>query len=103
MPMEIVTDAWSATECNLTQQEIEQFVDEVTNYMEFFEPIFRRSTQLEWSKVYMLGLLRDTSRKNIVQMVIGIEPIFEEAKSEVGFDHNEMRGWLGWYYPNSNL
>jgi len=71
--------------------------------VEWFEPIFRRSTQLEWSKVYMRGLLGDTSRKNIVQMVIGIETIFEEAKSEVGFDHNEIRDWLGWYHPKSNL
>ena len=24
--------------------------------------------------------------------------IFEEAKGEVGFDHYEMRSWLGWHH-----
>jgi SRSO17 transposase len=27
-----------------------------------------------------------------------IETIFEEAKGEVGFDHYEMRSWLGWQH-----
>jgi SRSO17 transposase len=27
-----------------------------------------------------------------------IEIIFEEAKGEVGFDHYEMRSWLGWHH-----
>jgi SRSO17 transposase len=27
-----------------------------------------------------------------------IESIFEEAKGEVGFDHYEMRSWLGWHH-----
>jgi SRSO17 transposase len=28
-----------------------------------------------------------------------IEIIFEEAKGEVGFDHYELRSWLGWHHP----
>ena len=27
-----------------------------------------------------------------------IETIFEEAKGEVGFDHYEMRSWIGWHH-----
>lgn len=27
-----------------------------------------------------------------------IETIFEESKSEVGFDHYEMRSWVGWHH-----
>jgi hypothetical protein len=27
-----------------------------------------------------------------------IETIFEESKSEVGFDQYEMRSWLGWHH-----
>ena len=27
-----------------------------------------------------------------------IETIFEEAKCEVGFDHYDMRSWLGWHH-----
>jgi len=27
-----------------------------------------------------------------------IETLFEEAKGKVGFDHYEMRSWLGWHH-----
>ena len=27
-----------------------------------------------------------------------IEILFEESKGEVGFDHYELRGWLGWHH-----
>jgi hypothetical protein len=27
-----------------------------------------------------------------------IETIFEETKGELGFDHYEMRSWLGWHH-----
>ena len=27
-----------------------------------------------------------------------IETIFEEAKGEAGFDHYDMRSWLGWHH-----
>ena len=27
-----------------------------------------------------------------------IETLFEEAKGEVGFDHYEIRSWLGWHH-----
>jgi len=73
MPMGIVTDTCPAPECNLTQQDIEQFVDEMTNYVELFEPVFQRTEQLEWSKVYLHGLLGDAPRKNIEQMALGLE------------------------------
>ena len=73
MPMGIVTDTCPAPECNLTQQDIEQFLDEMTSYVELFEPAFQRSEQLKWSKVYLHGLLGDAPRKNIEQMALGLE------------------------------
>jgi SRSO17 transposase len=40
------------------------------------------------------------SRADVVQ-VAGrrrtIEACFEAAKGEVGLDHDEVRGWIGWY------
>jgi len=40
-------------------------VDEMMNYVELFKPAFQRTEQLEWSKVYLHGLLGDAPRKNI--------------------------------------
>ncbi|MFH1909510.1 MAG: IS701 family transposase [Chloroflexota bacterium] len=65
MPTEIVTETCPAPECNLTEQDIEQFLDEMTHYIDLFEPAFQRVEQLKWSKVYLRGLLGDASRKNI--------------------------------------
>lgn len=78
MPAEIVTETrWvepvetcPAPECNLSEKEIEQFLDEMTDYMEMFSPAFQRVEQLRWSKVYLCGLLGKASRKNIEQMAL---------------------------------
>jgi len=84
MPMGIVTDTCPAPECNLTQQDIEQFVDEMTNYVELFEPVFQRTEQLEWSKVYLHGLLGDAPRKNIEQMALTLEENVRSMQHYIG-------------------
>jgi SRSO17 transposase len=84
MPMGIVTDTCPAQECNLTQQDIEQFVDEMANYVELFEPAFQRCEQLEWSKVYLRGLLGDAPRKNIEQMALGLEENVRSMQHYIG-------------------
>jgi SRSO17 transposase len=71
--MGIVTDTCPAPECNLTQQDIEQFVDEMTKYVELFEPAFQRTEQLERSKIYLRGLLGNAPRKNVEQIALGLE------------------------------
>ena len=53
MPAEIVTETCPAPECNLTEQDIEQFLEEMTGYIEMFEPAFQRAEQLERSKAYL--------------------------------------------------
>ena len=70
MPAEIVTETCPAPECNLTEQDIEQFLEEMTNYIELFELAFQRAEQLEWSKAYLRGLLGDTPRKNVERMAL---------------------------------
>ena len=70
MPAEIVTETCPAPECNLTEQDIEQFMEEMTGYIEMFEPAFQRAEQLEWSKAYLRGLLGDTPRKNVERMAL---------------------------------
>jgi SRSO17 transposase len=73
MPTEIVTETCPAPECNLTEQDIEQFVSEMTDYMDMFGPAFQRVEQLEWSKVYLRGLLGDASRKNIERIALELD------------------------------
>ena len=70
MPAEIVTETCPAPECNLTEQDIEQFLEEMTGYIEMFEPAFQRAEQLERSKAYLRGLLGDTPRKNVERMAL---------------------------------
>ena len=70
MPTEIVTETCPAPECNLTEQDIEQFLEEMTGYIEMFEPAIRRAEQLERSKAYLRGLLGDTLRKNVERMAL---------------------------------
>ena len=60
MPAEIVIETCPAPECNLTEKDIEQFMEEMTGYIKMIEPAFQRAEQLEWSKSYLRGLLGDT-------------------------------------------
>ena len=70
MPSGIVTATCPAPECNLTDQDLGCFMDEMRVYVEMFEPAFRRPEQLEWSQSYMYGLLGDASRKNIERIAL---------------------------------
>lgn len=70
MPKEIVTETCPAPECNLTEQDIERFWDEMMHYIDLFAPAFQRVEQLGWSKVYLRGLLGDTPRKNVERIAL---------------------------------
>jgi SRSO17 transposase len=70
MPEEIVTETCPAPECNLSKKGIEQFLDEMTDYMEMFSPAFQRVEQLTRSKAYLHGLLGNASRKNVERMAL---------------------------------
>lgn len=70
MPKDIVIETCPAPECNLSEQDVEQFVDEMTEYIELFRPGFARGEQSEWSQVYVCGLLGKTERKNIERMAL---------------------------------
>lgn len=72
MPIGIVTETCPAPECNLTEQDVEQFMAEMTEYSELFAPAFQRVEQMGWSQAYLQGLLGDASRKNIEQMALGM-------------------------------
>ena len=72
MPAEIVTQTCPAPECNLSQEDVERFLDEMTKYMERFAPAFQRVEQWKRSNVYVHGLLGNATRKNVEQMALGL-------------------------------
>lgn len=72
MPTGIVTETCPAPQCNLSEQDIEQFLDEMRNYIALFAPAFQRVEQLGRSETYVRGLLGDATRKNIEQMALGL-------------------------------
>ncbi len=70
MPTEIVTETCPAPQCNLNEQDIEQLLDELSDYMALFAPAFERVEQWERSETYLRGLLGDAARKNVEQMAL---------------------------------
>ncbi len=72
MPIGIVTETYPAPACNLTEQDVEQFMAEMTEYTELFAPAFQRMEQMGWSQAYLRGLLGDAARKNIEQIALGM-------------------------------
>jgi SRSO17 transposase len=70
MPNGIVTETCPAPGCNLSDQDIENFMEEMTGYVEEFEDAFQRAEQFAWSQSYMRGLLGEASRKNIERMAL---------------------------------
>ncbi|MEI6705335.1 MAG: transposase [Deltaproteobacteria bacterium] len=70
MPTRIVTDICIAPDFNLTDCDIENFMDEMTTYVEKFGSAFQRVEQLEWGKNYLQGLLGEAPRKNIERIAL---------------------------------
>jgi SRSO17 transposase len=89
MPQGIITEiqfieTCPAPECNLSNQDIEQFVEELDSYAKLFEPAFRRREQWEWSRRYVQGLLGDTQRKTAERMAL-----------ELGYNVRDLQHFVG--------
>ena len=84
MLVEIVTDICRAPQCNLREQDIEQFLDEMKDYIALFAPAFQRPEQLERSGTYVRGLLGDAPRKNIEQIALGLGENVRDLQYFVG-------------------
>lgn len=84
MPTGIVTETCPAPECNLTEQDIECFLDEMKEYIDLFEPAFQRIEQLKWSKVYLRGLLGDAMRKNTERIALELEEQVRSLQHFIG-------------------
>jgi SRSO17 transposase len=84
MPAEIVTETCPAPECNLSDKDVEQFVEELDNYAKLFEPAFRRREQWAWGRVYLNGLLGDTQRKTAERMALELGENVRDLQHFVG-------------------
>jgi len=72
MPTGIVTETCPAPGCNLSEQDVDHFLDEMRDYIALYKPAFQRVEQLERSETYLRGLLGDATRKNVEQMALGL-------------------------------
>jgi SRSO17 transposase len=81
----IVTHICPAPQCNLSEQDIKQFLDEMRDYIALFAPAFQRPEQLGRSETYVRGLLGDASRKNIEQMALGLGENVRTVRSTVQY------------------
>ena len=89
MLQEIITqvqfiETCPAPECNLSSKDVEQFVEEMDNYVELFEPAFGRREQWRWSGLYVQGLLGDTQRKTAERMALELGQNVRDMQHFVG-------------------
>jgi SRSO17 transposase len=84
MPAGIVTETCPAPQSNLSEQDIEQFLDEMRDYIAMFAPAFQRVEQWERSETYVRGLLGDATRKNVEQIALGLGENVRDLQYFVG-------------------
>ena len=72
MPELIIAETCPAPECNLATYDVEQMVGELVAYHEQFAGAFGRVEQMEWSGVYLNGLLGDLARKTSERMALDL-------------------------------
>ncbi len=89
MPNEIITkiqfiETCPAPACNLSGQDIEQFVEELDSYAKLFEPAFGRREQWQWSRLYLKGLLGPTQRKTVERMALELGQNVRDRQHFVG-------------------
>lgn len=89
MPKGIVTEVQSietcpAPECNLSEKDVEQFVEELDRYAKLFEPAFRRREQWTWGQVYLQGLLGDAPRKTAERIALELGENVRDLQHYVG-------------------
>jgi SRSO17 transposase len=89
MPKAIVTEhqaieTYPAPECNLTDQDVEQFVEELEHYARLFEPAFCRREQWKWGQVYLQGSLGDTPRKTAERIALELGENVRDLQHFIG-------------------
>jgi hypothetical protein len=72
MSTQIIAETRPAPECDLSPNEVEQFIEELASYHEQVVPAFRRPEQARWSEVYVRGLLGDSPRKTTERIALDL-------------------------------
>jgi SRSO17 transposase len=57
---------------SLSLQDVNQLVEELGEYHAIYSPLFQRREQLDWSSLYLQGLLSELPRKSVEPMVIAV-------------------------------
>jgi hypothetical protein len=70
-PNGIQVETCPAPECNLSMKEVKLFSNELKKYMKLFKPAYTQVEQIQKSLTYLQGLLGNSIRKNVEQMVLG--------------------------------
>lgn len=89
MPTRIITqiqfiETCPGPACNLSDKDVEQFVEELDRYVKRFEPAFGRREQWQWSGRYVQGLVGDSPRKTVERMAL-----------ELGLNVRDMQHFIG--------
>ena len=89
MPKGIVTEyqfieTCPAPECNLSDKDVERFVEELESYSKLFESAFCRREQWGWGRVYLKGLLSETQRKTVERIALELGENVRDLQHFVG-------------------
>ena len=79
-----ISETCPAPECNLSENDVEQFVEEFGIYVEQLAPGFRRREQFERGELYLKGLLGDTPRKTSEGMALDLNANVRDLQHFIG-------------------
>ena len=79
-----ICETCPAPECNLSESDVEQFVEEFEIYVALLAPGFRRREQFEWGEIYLNGLLGDTPRKTSERMALDLNANVRDLQHFIG-------------------
>ena len=79
-----ISETCPAPECNLSENDVEQFVEEFGIYVEQLAPAFRRREQFERGELYLKGLLGDTQRKTSERMALDLNANVRDLQHFIG-------------------
>ena len=79
-----ICETCPAPECNLSESDVEQFVEELGIYVALLAPGFRRRDQFEWGEIYLNGLLGDAQRKTSERMALDLNANVRDLQHFIG-------------------
>ena len=84
VPQFRICETCPAPECNLSESDVEQFVEEFEIYVALLASGFRRRDQFEWGGIYLNGLLGDTPRKTSEGMALDLNANVRDLQHFIG-------------------